>query len=74
MGFREDIAIRITPDGDAAKVDMRSSSRYFEHDLGTNAARILKFAEDLNEAVDNARPVKKLITPAKPQAKGPTKR
>ena len=74
MGFREDIAIRITPDGEAAKVDMRSSSRYFEHDLGTNAARILKFAEDLNEAVDNARPVKKLITPAKPQAKGPTKR
>ena len=74
MGFREDIAIRVAPDGDGARVDMRSSSRYFEHDLGTNAARILKFAEELNDAVDNARPVKKLITPAKPQAKGPTKR
>lgn len=74
MGFREDVAIRVTPDGDSARVDMRSSSRYFEHDLGTNAARIIKFAEELNDAVDNAQPVKKLITPAKPQAKGATKR
>ncbi|MES2752570.1 MAG: DUF1499 domain-containing protein [Pseudomonadota bacterium] len=74
MGFREDVSIRIMPDGDGARVDVRSSSRYFEHDLGTNAARITKFAEDVNEAVDNARPVKKLLTPAKPQAKGAVKR
>lgn len=74
MGFREDVAIRIAPDGDGSRVDIRSSSRYFAHDLGSNAARIAKFAEDLNEAVDNARPVKKLLTPAKPQAKGPAKR
>ena len=74
MGFREDIAIRIAPNGDSARVDLRSSSRYFEHDFGSNAARITKFSEELNDAVDNARPVKKLITPAKPQAKGATKR
>lgn len=74
MGFREDIAIRVMPDGEGARVDLRSSSRYFEHDLGTNAARIIKFAEELNDAVDTAQPVKKLITPAKPQAKGATKR
>lgn len=74
MGFREDVSIRIAPDGDSSRVDMRSSSRYFEHDLGSNAARILKFSEDLNTAVDNYQPVKKLITPAKPQAKGPAKR
>lgn len=74
MGFREDIAIRILPDGDGSRVDLRSSSRYFEHDLGSNAARITKFSEELNDAVDNARPVKKLLTPAKPQAKGAAKR
>lgn len=74
MGFREDIAVRVLPDGPGTRVDLRSSSRYFEHDLGSNAARIAKLTEDLNEAVDNARPVKKLLTPAKPQAKGPTKR
>jgi uncharacterized protein (DUF1499 family) len=74
MGFREDVSIRIAPDGDGSRVDIRSSSRYFEHDLGSNAARITKFTEDLNTAVDTAAPVKKLMTPAKPQAKGATKR
>src|SRR4051795_8812446 len=39
MGFREDISIRITPDGEESRVDIRSSSRYFESDLGSNAAR-----------------------------------
>lgn len=74
MGFREDVAIRISPDGDGSRVDMRSSSRYFEHDLGSNAARITKFADDLNEAADNARPAKKLA-PVKPQPKAlPAKR
>lgn len=74
MGFREDVSIRVMPDGDGSRVDIRSSSRYFEHDFGSNAARITKFTEDLNTAVDNAAPVKKLMTPAKPQAKAPTKR
>ena len=74
MGFREDVSIRIAPDTEGARVDVRSSSRYFEHDLGSNAARIIKFSEDMNEVVDNARPAKKLVTPAKPQVKGTAKR
>lgn len=40
MGFREDVAIRVTPDGEGSRVDIRSSSRYFESDLGSNAARV----------------------------------
>src|SRR6202045_2392960 len=61
MGFREDVAIRITPDGEDSRVDIRSSSRYFEGDLGSNAARITKLIDDINNAVDNAslKPVKK---------------
>jgi uncharacterized protein (DUF1499 family) len=41
MGFREDVSIRITPDGEDSRVDIRSSSRYFEGDLGigTDGAR-----------------------------------
>ncbi len=54
LGLREDIAIRILPDADGTRIDMRSSSRYFESDLGSNAARILKFAEDLTGAVEAA--------------------
>ena len=70
MGFREDISIRITPDGEESRVDIRSSSRYFESDLGSNAARVTKLIEDINAAVDNAKPAKKKPpAPAKAQAK-----
>ena len=68
MGFREDVSIRITPDGDdGSRVDIRSSSRYFESDLGSNAARIAKLIDDINNAVDNAsvKPVKKPVAPVK---------
>src|SRR5258707_4645160 len=34
MGFREDVSIRVQPDGDRVLVDIRSSSRYFDSDLG----------------------------------------
>jgi hypothetical protein len=68
MGFREDVSIRVMPDGEASRVDIRSSSRYFENDLGSNAARITKLIEEINDAVDNAKPVKPQA-PAKVQAK-----
>jgi hypothetical protein len=71
MGFREDVSIRITPDAEDSRVDIRSSSRYFESDLGSNAARVSKLIEDINTAVDNAKPTapKKPQAPAKAQAK-----
>src|SRR5438132_4892987 len=69
MGFREDVSIRVTPDGEDSRVDIRSSSRYFESDLGSNAARITKLIDDINNAVDNAKPVKKPQAPPKVQAK-----
>jgi uncharacterized protein (DUF1499 family) len=67
MGFREDVSIRVTPDGEDSRVDIRSSSRYFESDLGSNAARVTKLIDDINTAADNAnlKPVKKPIAPAK---------
>jgi hypothetical protein len=74
MGFREDVSIRVTADGDDARVDIRSSSRYFESDLGSNAARITKFIDDLNTAIDNAnsKPAKK-AAPVKLPTKGTKK-
>ena len=70
MGFREDVSIRITPDAEGSRVDIRSSSRYFESDLGSNAARVSRLIEDINSAADSAKPAAK-----KPQApaKGPAK-
>lgn len=76
MGFREDVAIRITPDGDGSRVDIRSSSRYFEHDLGSNAARVSSLIDDINTAAENnvEKPVKKPRVPVKPPPKGVPKR
>jgi hypothetical protein len=72
MGFREDVSIRMTPDGEGSRVDIRSSSRYFESDLGSNAARITRLIDDINTAVDNAnlKPVKKPQAPVKGPPKG----
>ena len=72
MGFREDVSIRVTPDGDGSRVDIRSSSRYFESDLGSNAARIARLIDDINTAVDNAnlKPAKKPQVPVKGPPKG----
>ena len=72
MGFREDVSIRISADGEDSRVDIRSSSRYFESDLGSNAARVTKFIDDLNTAADNEanKPARK---PPPPPPKLPAK-
>src|SRR6202043_3091389 len=67
MGFREDVSIRTTPDGEGSRVDIRSASRYFESDLGSNAAGASNLTDDINTAADNAniKPVKKPQPPPK---------
>jgi uncharacterized protein (DUF1499 family) len=47
MGFREDVSIRIRPDDDGSKIDVRSASRYVRHDFGGNASRIRSLLEDI---------------------------
>ena len=72
MGFREDVSIRIKADGEDSKVDIRSASRYFDSDLGSNAARVTTLIADINSAADsaNAKPAtKKPALPAKAPAK-----
>lgn len=43
-----DIAIRVTDEGNATYVDMRSASRYGSRDLGINANRIMAFLDELD--------------------------
>ncbi|RXH32380.1 MULTISPECIES: DUF1499 domain-containing protein [Bradyrhizobium] len=72
MGFREDISMRFVADGDDSRVDIRSASRNFDSDLGSNAALVKKFIDDLNTAADAdaLKPVKKTpVTPPKAPAK-----
>lgn len=73
MGFREDVAIRVLPDGDGAQVDIRSSSRYFNSDLGSNAARIVKFAGDLTTAANRIAQSRAANEPATPTGSTKTK-
>ncbi|MBM7457138.1 uncharacterized protein (DUF1499 family) [Oceanisphaera litoralis] len=53
FGFRDDVAIRLTPvdtgSGVYTKVDMRSASRVGKSDLGANAERIRAFLADLEQ-------------------------
>lgn len=64
MGFREDVAVRVLPDADGSRIDLRSSSRHFESDLGSNAARITKLIKAINDAADVAPAPKKPTPPA----------
>ena len=75
MGFRDDVVIRVSPNSDGARVDMRSASRYGLYDFGANAARVRGLLEDVDDAVGTApeprpEPVKKV----QPAPKRPPKR
>jgi uncharacterized protein (DUF1499 family) len=50
-GFKDDVVIRITPEGSGSRLDIRSKSRVGIGDFGTNAARIEAFLEQLEERV-----------------------
>jgi uncharacterized protein (DUF1499 family) len=47
LGFHDDIVIRIDGDARETRVDVRSASRYGEHDFGRNAARIRRLFKEL---------------------------
>ncbi|TIS80405.1 MAG: DUF1499 domain-containing protein [Mesorhizobium sp.] len=51
LSLPADVAIRVTDDGNAVIVDMRSASRYGRYDLGDNAARIVDFLAELDQEV-----------------------
>jgi hypothetical protein len=51
FAFRQDVVIRIVPDGDGALVDMRSAARNAAHDLGSDADRIRDFFRSLDAAL-----------------------
>ena len=47
FGFVDDVVIRVRPDGDGSRVDIRSKSRVGRSDVGTNAKRIRAFVAEL---------------------------
>jgi uncharacterized protein (DUF1499 family) len=50
FGFKDDVVLRLTPtDANSTTLDMRSKSRIGRSDVGTNAARIRSFLDDLSK-------------------------
>ena len=47
FGFKDDVVIRITPEADGSRVDVRSLSRVGSSDVGTNAKRIRAYFRKL---------------------------
>jgi hypothetical protein len=56
MGFRDDVVVRIRPNEDGSRVDLRSSSRYGAFDFGTNAARVRSLMDDIDDAIGAQKP------------------
>ena len=47
FGFKDDVVIRVRPEGTGSRVDVRSVSRVGRSDVGANAARIRAYAKRL---------------------------
>lgn len=52
FGFVSDVAIRLRERAGRTQVDLRSASRYGDHDMGDNARRITDFLERLDEEIE----------------------
>jgi uncharacterized protein (DUF1499 family) len=70
MGFREDVSLRIRPEDDGARIDVRSASRFGRHDFGSNASRIRGLLEEIDARASieekRERPQQRQPQPAKP--------
>ena len=49
-GFKDDVIVRLTPQGAGTRVDVRSKSRVGRGDLGVNAKRIQDYLKDVKAA------------------------
>ncbi len=52
IGFYDDIVVRIEGDQRETRVDIRSASRYGQHDFGRNANRVRKFYKELEARLE----------------------
>ncbi len=50
FGFKDDVVVRIRPEGQGTRVDVRSVSRVGKSDVGTNARRIRAYLDRLRPA------------------------
>jgi hypothetical protein len=56
FGFPDDVVIRVEGNARAARVDVRSASRYGKADVGQNAQRVRRFFAELQARADASGP------------------
>lgn len=47
FGFKDDVVIRVRPNGSGSRIDVRSASRVGQSDIGANAARVREYLAKL---------------------------
>jgi len=47
FGFKDDVVVRVRPEGSGSRIDVRSVSRVGKSDIGTNARRIRTYLADV---------------------------
>jgi uncharacterized protein (DUF1499 family) len=52
LGFYDDVIVRVDGDQRESRIDIRSASRFGDHDLGRNAARIRGFFKELQARLE----------------------
>jgi len=71
MGFRDDVVVRIRAIPDGSRIDARSSSRYGTFDFGSNAQRLRRLLDDIDDAIGDQKPERPAAPPAKKQKTPP---
>jgi Protein of unknown function (DUF1499) len=70
MGFRDDVSVRVREEPDGARIDARSSSRYGSFDFGTNASRLRRLMNDIEDAIRSQKTERERPRAASPPPKG----
>jgi len=71
MGLRDDIVVRVRGGNDGSHIDIRSSSRFGSFDFGSNAERIRRLVDDIDDAIGNEKPEPAVLPVKKPPAVQP---
>jgi uncharacterized protein (DUF1499 family) len=68
MGYTDEVAVEVSGDDTHAEINLRSASRYGLHDLGTNAARIRAFMEEMKATLEKGEKTSLEQSEPKPKA------
>lgn len=73
MGLYEDVAIRVSREGEGARVDIRSAARFGAGDMGRNAERVREIVKEIQARLDASTPALDEVRPVAAKRTKPEK-